>query len=210
MWLVWGWLPCLRLPRLGTGSAKWVCSLEGKQGRGTTSQLTSLTSNDNSGLTSRPGWSESPERKDLLTEWALWCLKHTGPNQVLPPVHCGSAFCTHWEKEIVCHSDGGCLENPVFTLQCAENTRRTYISLRCCSLENKVPSSTCNLLWLRSLQREKKGKIKGKVYTVDCVSQLLQSSIWAYIANIITWKSSVLLSLDTVNRGSASKKRHCN
>lgn len=36
----------------------------------------------------------------LLTEWGLWCLKHKGQNQVLPPVRCGSAFCAHEEKEI--------------------------------------------------------------------------------------------------------------
>lgn len=51
--------------------------------------------------------------KVLLTEWALWYLKRSGPNLVLPPVHCGSAFCTHYKKKReVCHmqdSDGGCL-----------------------------------------------------------------------------------------------------
>lgn len=70
------------------------------------------------------------------------------------------------EKETVkknsLDSDKVCLENPVFTLESAENTRHTYISLRCCSLENSALSSTCNLLWLRSLWREKRQKLREK------------------------------------------------
>ncbi len=173
----------------------------GKEGGGTASQLTTLTNSGNSSrrLHSRLGWSEPGEvfstlRRVLLTEWVMWCSKRKGPNQVSPPVHCGSAFCAHYRtetsKRTVCHmqhSDGECLENPMFTLESAENTRHTYISLRCCSLENIVLSSTCNLLWLRSLWRKKKkGKIMGKVYTTHCSSQLQHSTIWVYMANIIT------------------------
>lgn len=86
------------------------------------------------------------------------------------------------------------------------NTRHTHISFKCCSLENKVLSSTCNLLWLRSLREKKEGKIKGKVYPTHCSFQLLQSYIWVCAANIITYKFGVLLCLKTVNSESGSKK----
>ena len=62
-------------------------------------------------------------------------------------------------------SDKVCSENPAFTLESAENTRHTYTSLRCCSLENNALSSTCNLLWLRSLWREKKRQKLKEKYT---------------------------------------------
>lgn len=53
-------------------------------------------------------------------------------------------------------------KSDAFTRECVENTHHTYISLRCCSLENKELSSTCNLLWLRSLRREKRQKLREK------------------------------------------------
>lgn len=155
-------------------------------------------------------------RRVLLTEWVMWCLKHKGPNQVLPPVHCGAAFCSHDKKEkvkrIVCHmqhSNRGCLENPVFTLESAGNTRHTYISLRCCSLENIVLSSTCNLLWLRSLWR-KKGKNYGKsihhaVYvSAAAVYHLGLHGKHNYIKNLC------VIVPDTLNGGNGSQKSHCN
>lgn len=43
-----------------------------------------------------PGPAEA--KQVLLTEWALWCSKHKGPNPVSHPVHCGSAFCAHLRK----------------------------------------------------------------------------------------------------------------
>lgn len=55
------------------------------------------------------------------------------------------------KQRVVCKTVAEAGKSCVFILEGAEKTRHTYTSLRCCSLENNALSSTCNLLWLRSL-----------------------------------------------------------
>lgn len=69
------------------------------------------------------------------------------------------------------HDCRGAWKSCVVTQLSAVNTRHTYNSRRCRALENKVLSSTCSLLWLRSLQK-KRQKLKESIHWIIAIVHL--------------------------------------
>lgn len=101
-------------------------------------------------------------KHNVLTEPGWWCSACGGPNQVSPPVRCGSAFCqrqninkkgwfvtceTEWESGDVCPGKG------------LHTHGRTYSSVSRRALVKTAASSACSLLWLRSLRKQGEARL---------------------------------------------------
>lgn len=85
VWLVWGRVPCLRLACLGKDLANKKKRADFQRGRG--------WDRDGGLFVAAPKRVCSRCKHNLLTEPGWWCSACGGPNQVSPPVRCGSAFC---------------------------------------------------------------------------------------------------------------------
>lgn len=85
----------------------------------------------------------------ILTESGCWGFQRSGPNPGWTRSRCCSVFCEHKTTDFI-H-----LRRKSKTNTKPKNTESTHISLRCGRLANSASGNVRNLLWLRSLRREK-------------------------------------------------------